>query len=334
MTSWFLHCDLEPKKGAVDPAHDFAMRYQIIDRNQKHVAAIVKAAKADCIMLATDPDREGEAIVWHISEILSGKNATGNGDMQRVVFNEITQNSGAARCGEPSTVINGPGASPASATSTGLQGWVQFVAVVVEEIHRGLSAGRVQSPALRMIVEREIEIEQFQQQEYWSVEAKLWHNNQEFVAKLTYFEGEKLKQFSIQDAERASVVKAALEAAAKSGLPVVDVAHKERKRQPAAPFITSTLQQEAARKLGFSAKRTMRVAQQLYEGIDTGDGASGLITYMRTDSVNLAKEALGDIRAYIASHYGADQHPACTRVPNQIQNARRPRGHSSNGDWS
>jgi DNA topoisomerase-1 len=307
--------DLEPKKGAVDPAHDFAMRYQIIDRNQKHVAAIVKAAKkADCIMLATDPDREGEAIAWHISEILSGKNATGNGDMQRVVFNEITKTAVQHAVANPRVLsMDLVQAQQARRALDYLVGF-NLSPLLWKKIHRGLSAGRVQSPALRMIVERELEIEQFQKQEYWSVEAKLRHDDQEFVAKLTHFAAEKLKQFSIQDAERASEVKATLEAAAKSGLPVVDVVRKDRKRQPAAPFITSTLQQEAARKLGFSAKRTMRVAQQLYEGIDTGDGASGLITYMRTDSVNLAKEALEDIRTYIASHYGADQHPAQPRV--------------------
>ncbi len=169
-----------------------------------------------------------------------------------------------------------------------------------KKIRRGLSAGRVQSPALRMIVERELEIEAFKKQEYWSHTAELTAKEQSFKAKLTHFEGEKLKQFSIIDEERATKVKQTLINAADGQLIVEKLEKKQRKRNPAAPFTTSTLQQEASRKLGFSTKKTMMVAQQLYEGIEVNGETAGLITYMRTDSVNLSDEALGQIRELIA----------------------------------
>ncbi len=182
-----------------------------------------------------------------------------------------------------------------------------------KKIQRGLSAGRVQSPALRMIAEREKEIQEFKPREYWTIEADLEHKNSQFLGKLTQFENEKIKQFSIEKTKHAADVKAALVEAAGGELLVETVTKKQRKRQPAAPFITSTMQQEAVRKLGFTAQRAMRTAQQLYEGIDVGEGAVGLITYMRTDSVTLAQEALVEIREFISTRYGNKALPAQAR---------------------
>ncbi|MGV6826570.1 MAG: DNA topoisomerase, partial [bacterium] len=172
----------------------------------------------------------------------------------------------------------------------------------------------VQSPALRMIVERELEIEAFKPREYWTIEADNEKDGQKFQSKLTHYAGEKLSQFTVNNGDQAAEIEKTLLKAASGELTVSKVTRKQRKRNPAAPFTTSTLQQEAARKLGFTTNRTMRVAQQLYEGIDTGDGASGLITYMRTDSVNLADEALAEVRQYISDKYGADDVPATPRV--------------------
>ncbi|MGH8659916.1 MAG: type I DNA topoisomerase, partial [Gammaproteobacteria bacterium] len=182
-----------------------------------------------------------------------------------------------------------------------------------KKIQRGLSAGRVQSPALRMVVEREEEIESFQRQEYWTIEADLAHQNAAFWAKLIEYQGEKLKHFSIVEGKHAQRVRDDLLAKAEGKLSISRVEKKQRKRNPAPPFMTSTLQQEAVRKLGFTAQRAMRVAQQLYEGIDVGDGSVGLITYMRTDSLNLAEEVISGIREFISQRYGADQLPAQAR---------------------
>ena len=170
----------------------------------------------------------------------------------------------------------------------------------------GLSAGRVQSPALRMICEREDEIAAFRPQEYWSIDAELEHSEQKFPAKLVEYRGAKVEQFSFTSESAAREVERTLKKAAKGELTVLAVDRKQRKRNPAPPFTTSTLQQEAARKLGFSAQKTMRVAQQLYEGVDIGEGQVGLITYMRTDSLNLAQEAVGQIREVIVELYGPE----------------------------
>ena len=178
-----------------------------------------------------------------------------------------------------------------------------------KKIRRGLSAGRVQSPALRLIVERELEIEAFDPKEYWTITADNEFDKHAFVAKLTKHEGEKVQQFSITTEEEATRVQTHLTELAGGTLKVSNVEKKQRKRNPTAPFITSTLQQEAARKLGFTAQRTMRVAQQLYEGIDVGEGAVGLISYMRTDSVSLAEEAIEEIRYFIAEHFGKENVP-------------------------
>ena len=307
--------DLVPKEGAVDPDHDFAMKYQVIDKNAKHVDAIVKALKkADTLYLATDPDREGEAISWHLYELLQERGKLKDKTVQRVVFHEITKRAIQEAMGHARDLsmdlINAQQARRALDYLVGFN----LSPLLWKKVRRGLSAGRVQSPALRMIVEREDEIEAFKAREYWSIEADLEKDQQAFAAKLTYLHGKKLSQFSVSDGTRATEVEQELTAAAGGELVVQTVEKKQRKRNPAAPFTTSTLQQEASRKLGFTASRTMRVAQQLYEGLDIGGETVGLITYMRTDSVNLAQEALEEIRGLIAKRFGKHNLPAEARA--------------------
>ncbi|WP_373507971.1 type I DNA topoisomerase, partial [Thiocapsa sp.] len=302
--------DLVPKEGAVDTENGFAMKYQIIDRNEKHVQAIAKKLKdADALYLATDPDREGEAISWHLYELLKSRRQIGKRPVFRVVFNEITKRAVQEAVANPREIsydlVNAQQARRALDHLVGFN----LSPLLWKKIRRGLSAGRVQSPALRLICEREDEIEAFVRQEYWSIEADAAKDARRFTAKLIEFEGEKVEQFTVVDGERAATIHETLEKAAAGKLKVEEVERKQRKRNPAPPFITSTLQQEAARKLGFTAQRTMRVAQQLYEGVDVGSGPIGLISYMRTDSVNLALEALDEIRAFVAERYGADHLP-------------------------
>ncbi len=306
--------DLVPKEGAVDPEQDFAMRYQVIERNARHVDAIAKAMKrADNLFLATDPDREGEAISWHLHELLKERGTLKNKGTFRVVFHEITKraiNEAVAHPRELSTdLVNAQQARRALDYLVGFN----LSPLLWKKIRRGLSAGRVQSPALRMIVEREEEIESFKPREYWTIEADLEKDQQAFSARLTQLHGKKLAQFSINKEAQARTAEQELREAAAGILTVSAIEKKQRKRNPAAPFTTSTLQQEASRKLGFTTKRTMSVAQQLYEGIDIGEGAVGLITYMRTDSVNLANEALDDVRSLIAERFGDDKLPAHAR---------------------
>ncbi|XSG86005.1 MAG: type I DNA topoisomerase [Methylohalobius sp. ZOD2] len=307
--------DLVPKEGAVDPEHDFAMKYDSIDKNKKHIQAIKQAAKgASALYLATDPDREGEAISWHILEILKNSRCLKGKSVHRIVFHEITRRAIQEALNHPgqlsTDLINAQQARRALDYLVGFN----LSPLLWKKIRRGLSAGRVQSPALRMIVEREIEIEQFEPQEYWTIDAACRAEEQPFSAKLTRYQDDKIKQFSITDAERANAVRQTLLDLAQGHLTVAKVEKKQRKRNPAPPFITSTLQQEAARKLGFSTRRTMTVAQQLYEGIDIGGETVGLITYMRTDSTQLAQEAVAEIRDLIASSYGQDQLPSKPRI--------------------
>ena len=310
--------DLLPKDGAVDTANDFAMKYQLIEKNEKHVDAIAKAMKkADALYLATDPDREGEAISWHLYEILKDKKLLKGKDVKRVVFHEITQRAVTEAVEQPRELaielINAQQARRALDYLVGFN----LSPLLWKKIRRGLSAGRVQSPALRMIVEREEEIEKFVPREYWTIEADATCKGQNFSAKLTEYQGKKITQFSVTDTENAHDIEKQLLQAASGRLVVTNVEKKQRKRHPAPPFTTSTLQQEAGRKLGFTAQRTMRTAQQLYEGIDAGGGPVGLITYMRTDAVNLAQEALAEIRSLIATRYGSNNVP---KQPNFYKN--------------
>jgi DNA topoisomerase I len=308
--------DLIPKEGAVDPQRSFAMRYQILDKNEKHVQAIARALKkSDALYLATDPDREGEAISWHLAELLKEFGALEGKDVHRVVFYEITRNAILEAIENPRHISQDlVNAQQARRALDYLVGFNLSPLLWKKAGLPGASAGRVQSPALRMICEREEEIARFRPREYWTIDADAEKANQTFPARLIEFRGGKVEQFTVTNDAQASDVRAAIEKAAGGKLSVASIERKQRRRNPAPPFTTSTLQQEAARKLGFGAQRTMRLAQQLYEGVDFGEGEVGLITYMRTDSVSLANEALQDIRQVITNLYGAEALPDSPRV--------------------
>jgi len=304
--------DLVPKEGAVDPDNGFAMKYQVLDKNERHVESIAKnLRKAKALYLATDPDREGEAIAWHLKEILAERGDLDGKDVHRVVFYEITRNAIREAVGQPRglslELVNAQQARRALDYLVGFN----LSPLLWKKVRRGLSAGRVQSPALRMICEREEEIAAFVAREYWTLEGEGSHSSQSFPLKLIEYRGQKVEQFSFTSEGEAREVERTLRAAAGAGsdgsgeLRVTAIDRKQRRRNPAPPFTTSTLQQEAARKLGFNARRTMRLAQQLYEGQDIGEGSVGLITYMRTDSVSLAAEAVHEIREVAARLYGA-----------------------------
>jgi len=297
--------DLVPKEGAVDPDDDFRMDYALIDKNVKHVDDIARAAKvAESIYLATDLDREGEAISWHISEILKQRGLLKDKETHRVVFSEITPRAIKEAVAHPRKLSHDMvDAQQARRALDYLVGF-NLSPVLWRKVQRGLSAGRVQSPALRMIVEREEEIEAFKPREYWTVEAKLAHKDGEFTARLVKLNGKKFEQFDLTNATDAYTARETLLRAAGSELTVGDIQSKQRQRRPAAPFTTSTLQQEAARKLGMATSRTMRIAQGLYEGVSLGGENVGLITYMRTDSTHLSGEAIGELRKTIEREFG------------------------------
>jgi DNA topoisomerase-1 len=303
--------DLIPKSGAVDPEHDFAMKYEVIDRNSRHVDAIAKAVKAsDAIYLATDPDREGEAISWHIAEILKSKKLLKDKLLKRVVFHEITKSAVQHAIDEPRDIlmplVNAQQARRALDYLVGFN----LSPLLWKKIRRGLSAGRVQSPALRLIVERELEIEAFKSQEYWTIHLQSRKNKQTFDAKLIQLDGSKVEQFTVTNQDQQADIVGKLLAASAGKTTVLRVEKKQRNRSPAAPFTTSTLQQEAVRKLGFTTSRAMRIAQQLYEGINVGaEGTVGLITYMRTDSFSIAAEAVMQIRDYIKGNFDTEYLP-------------------------
>ena len=306
--------DLIPKAGAIDPEHNFAMQYEIIARNSKHIDAIAKAAaQADHIFLAPDPDREGEAIAWHVAELLKCKRNLKDKPMQRVVFYEITQSAVREAIEHPREIsISLVNAQQARRALDYLVGF-NLSPLLWRKIRPGLSAGRVQSPALRLIVERELEIESFRSQEYWTIHLDSHKNSQLFTAKLFQYQGKKLGQLDIANETEYHKVLDNI-SAAKLPPRVVRVEKKAKMRYAAAPFTTSTLQQEAARKLGMPTDRTMRIAQQLYEGIDIGGQTIGLITYMRTDSVTLAQEALKEIRSYITAKFAPEYLPKTSPV--------------------
>ncbi|NUE66401.1 type I DNA topoisomerase [Snodgrassella sp. ESL0253] len=304
--------DLVPKSGAVDPENDFAMKYQLVSRNAKHLDAIVAAAKeADALYLATDPDREGEAISWHLQEILKSKRGLKNLHPKRVVFHEVTKKAVLEAVAHPrelsQTLVD------AQQTRRALDYLVGFnlSPLLWKKIRRGLSAGRVQSPALRMICEREQEIREFTAQEYWTVHLDSHKARTKFTAKLTHWQGQKLEQFDIPDEAQQQEIVNALDG---QQAHVSKVEKKKRSRNPAAPFTTSTMQQEAVRKLSMTTDRTMRTAQQLYEGVDVGQGAVGLITYMRTDSVSLSDDAVVEIRHYIDHKIGSEYLPSAPKI--------------------
>ena len=297
--------DLPSRDGAVDPDNDFAMTYELNEGSEKHVKSIIKAArKADSVYLATDLDREGEAISWHIFEILREQGLTEKIPFYRVEFSEITEKAIKDAVDNPRELsMDLVNAQQARRALDHLVGF-NLSPLLWKKIQTGLSAGRVQSPALRMIVEREREIEAFISQEYWSIEADMSHEGAPFNSRLVKLDNKRLKQFDITNAEHAHQVRDRLTGAANGKLTVNRVNRKQRRRSPAPPFITSTLQQDAARKLRFTAQRTMRTAQGLYEGVEINGVSQGLITYMRTDSVHLSNDALADMRAQIKNLFG------------------------------
>jgi len=302
--------DLEAKEGAVDPADNFHMNYALVEKNRKHVDAIVKAVgKAEKIYLATDPDREGEAIAWHLGEILKGKKLLKNKKLHRVVFYEITESAVTDAVAKPRQIsmplVNAQQARRALDHLVGFK----LSPLLWKKIGPGLSAGRVQSPALRLIVEREQEIENFISREYWSVHLDSHKDKQKFGARLIQYRGDKIEQFTVATEHQQKDIVADIQKSAKGTAKVTKVERKPKSRQPAPPFTTSTLQQEAVRKLGMTSRSTMSTAQQLYEGVDIGGGTVGLITYMRTDSFSLANEALREIRGYIQKKFDSDYLP-------------------------
>ncbi len=307
--------DLPARKGSVEPERDFSITYKMIERNARHVELIAKALKkAEALLLATDPDREGEAISWHVYELMKERKLLEGKQVQRIFFNEITKSAIQEAIRHPREIaMNLVNAQQARRALDYLVGF-NLSPLLWKKVRRGLSAGRVQSPALRLIVEREEEIERFVSQEFWKVFARCEHDKIEFDARLTHYHSSKQQQFSVVDETHAHTIKTALLDEAKGQLTVLQVEKKQRKRQPAAPFITSTLQQEAARKLGFTARKTMMVAQQLYEGIDIGSGTVGLISYMRTDSVALSKDAIDEIRAFIRERFDKKHCPEQPRI--------------------
>ncbi|HEU0225159.1 MAG TPA: type I DNA topoisomerase [Steroidobacteraceae bacterium] len=296
--------DLIEKEGAVDPGRGFEMKYQLIEKSKPRVDAIERAMKkARALYLATDPDREGEAISWHLSEILRQHGALDGKDLKRVRFYEITKNAvrEAVEQAEPGLNDNLVNAYKARRALDYLVGF-NLSPLLWKKIKPGLSAGRVQSVALRLICEREEEIARFVRQEYWTVEADAARDTARFPARLVEYRGERFEadtqknRFTITSERDAREAERAILAAAGGVLTVVSVERRPKRRNPPPPFTTSTLQQEAARKLGFTARRTMQAAQKLYE--------SGHITYMRTDSVSLSKDAVGEIRDTIKAVFG------------------------------
>jgi DNA topoisomerase I len=313
---------LPSKQGSVDVEHDFEPRYHVLPESRKHVEALRKeAGQSQEIILATDPDREGEAIAWHLLQALGIHEESTSPQVKRVVFHEITKGAIQKAIAQPGHISRElVDAQQARAVLDYLVGF-NLSPFLWKKIRYGLSAGRVQSVALRLVCEREKEIEAFVPREYWSIEALLESaNGKAFRARLISVDGTKLDKFAIGDEARAMEL---VEALAGESFRVAEVTRSEKRRNPSPPFTTSTLQQEASRKLGFSARKTMTVAQKLYEGIDVGEGAVGLITYMRTDSVALSSEATGEAQQVISSLFGGDYALAQPRVfKNKSKNAQ------------
>lgn len=313
---------LPSKQGSVDVEHDFEPRYAVLPESKRHIDAIKKELKAsDSLLLATDPDREGEAISWHLLAALGVKPEKPPVPVRRVVFHEITKDAIVHAVENPRDISQDlVDAQQARSILDYLVGF-NLSPFLWKKIRYGLSAGRVQSVALRLICEREKEIQAFQSQEYWTIGAELAkEGGQKCTANLVEAEGKKLDKFDIPDQAAADRLVKALENAT---FTVDKVTKSERKRTPAPPFTTSTLQQEAARKLGFSAKKTMATAQKLYEGVAIDEGLVGLITYMRTDSVVLSNQALQEAHQVITSLYGPEYALAKPRFyKNKAKNAQ------------
>jgi DNA topoisomerase-1 len=304
--------DLPPKDGSVDPEQDFRMLWEVDDKSAKRLNDIAKALKgADTLILATDPDREGEAISWHVLEVLKEKHALKAQKIERVVFNAITKQSVAEAMKNPRQIDGA--LVDAYLARRALDYLVGFTLspVLWRKLPGARSAGRVQSVALRLVSDRELEIERFVAREYWSLVAKLaTPRNDTFEARLVGADGKKIQRLDVGSGKEAEDFKTALETAA---FTVNSVEAKPARRNPYPPFMTSTLQQEASRKFGFAPAHTMRLAQRLYEGIDIGGETTGLITYMRTDGVDIAPEAITAARSVIGKDYGAKYVPSSPR---------------------
>ena len=304
--------DLPSKNGSVDPDEDFKMKWSVDTKSRTRINDIVDALKkSDKLILATDPDREGEAISWHLLEVLNKKKALKDKEIERVVFNAITKKSVTDAIANPRELdmelVN------AYLARRALDYLVGFTLspVLWRKLPGARSAGRVQSVALRLICERETEIEAFEPKEFWTVDGVMKTQAGDFTAKLVRLKDEKLDKFSLNTESLAKAAKASVESAK---LSISSVVAKPISRNPPAPFTTSTMQQDASRRLGFSATRTMQTAQKLYEGIDIGGETTGLITYMRTDGVSMVGEAIDECRKVIGENYGADYTPEKARV--------------------
>src|SRR3982075_531047 len=304
--------DLPAKDGSVDPEHDFHMLWEVDDKSRKRLNDIARAVKgANKLILATDPDREGEAISWHVLEVLKEQHAIGKQTVERVVFNALTKRAVLDAMKHPREID--PALADAYLARRALDYLVGFnlSPVLWRKLPGARSAGRVQSVALRLVCDRELEIEKFVSREYWSIMAHLKTKaGAPFVARLVGADGQRIARLDIGSEAEAAAFKAALDAAKFS---VAGIEAKPAMRHPPPPFTTSTLQQEASRKLGFAPAQTMQLAQRLYEGAEIGGEAVGLITYMRTDGVDLAPEAIASARDVIGKEFGVSYVPKVPR---------------------
>ncbi|MDH3702762.1 MAG: type I DNA topoisomerase, partial [Alphaproteobacteria bacterium] len=305
--------DLPAKNGSVQPDQDFSMSWEVDAHSKKHMDAIAKAIDgADHLYLATDPDREGEAISWHVHQLLKERCNLDGVDVKRVVFHEITKKAVLEAMEHPRELNTELVEAYLARRALDYLVGFNLSPVLWRKLPGSRSAGRVQSVALRLICEREAEVEAFVPQEYWSVETDMaTQGGAPFVARLTHLDGERLERLSLRNQDAADAATAAIEARAFS---VKKIEKKTVQRHPAPPFTTSTLQQEASRKLGFGASRTMQLAQRLYEGVTIDGETVGLITYMRTDSVTLSNDAIESSRRLIEQDYGAQYKPEKPRI--------------------
>ncbi|KJV76814.1 type I DNA topoisomerase [Orientia tsutsugamushi] len=312
--------DLLAKAGSVLPEQDFLIKYEINPKSTRHIKTICDLAKkSECIYLATDPDREGESISWHIVEVLKEKKIFAN--FKRIIFNEITKKAVGDALQQPRDInLNLVNAQQARRSLDYLVGF-SLSPLLWRKLPGCKSAGRVQSVGLRLICEREEEISKFISQEYWNIHIDMISNKDEIVtAKLIEFDGNKLEKFSITNQSQAQDIVKNIE---NQQFKVTDITRKQRKKSPPPPFITSSLQQEAAGKLGFTAKKTMTIAQKLYEGIDLNNESTALITYMRTDSVTLSKDFIDETRNFISSSFGNNYLPKQIRAfKSKVKNAQ------------
>ena len=313
--------DLVSKNGSVDPDNHYKMLWEFNTRGKKQIKEISDAIKqSDNVFLATDPDREGEAISWHILETLNAKKKLKGKNVKRVVFHEITKSAVQRAFENPKDLDNDLVAAYLARRVLDYLVGFTLSPVLWRKMPGARSAGRVQSVALRLIVERELEIQRFKPEEYWSIHADFDAEKGSFNSNLTYYDGKKIEKLDIKNEGQAREIKNALE---QKKYYVKKIDTKTIKRSPYAPFTTSTLQQDAVRKLGFSAKKTMQIAQKLYEGISIDGNMNGLITYMRTDSTNLSQEALSEARDYIGTNFGTKYLPKSPKVyKTKLKNAQ------------